>query len=95
MVEKLLTTYIPFLTLGAAGKMHLSTNRIIAAVIIAAIAGGLAGYINLAKISVSFEYMEKHMSENINSIKGDVKRVETKVDKMYDDVYKPHTTHGK
>jgi hypothetical protein len=92
MVEKLLATYssyIPFLTLGVAGKMHWNTNRIIEAVIIAALVSVMTGYITLAKLDISFEYMERHMSESIERIEDKMDKLEIKVDKLYE----PRSVH--
>lgn len=70
--------FVPFITLTADGKPQLNSSRITEAVIIGAICSAMTAYITLQKMEVKFNNLEK-----------DMQRVETKVNQIYSDLYKP------
>ena len=56
--------YIPFLAMTqTGGRPHLNFSRIIEAVIIAIVAGGLSAYITVQKIELKLTYLEQKVDK--------------------------------
>lgn len=53
---------VPFLAMST-GKAHLNVGRIIEAVLIAVIAGGLSAYITVQKIELKLQYLEQKVDK--------------------------------
>lgn len=63
MPQRLLE-YIPFITMTMGGKNpHLNFSRIVEAVIIAIVAGGLSAYITVQKIDLKLSYLEQKVDK--------------------------------
>lgn len=63
MIDKVID-YIPFLAVTSGGRVpHLNFSRIVEAVIIAIVAGGLSAYITVQKIEIQLNYIEKKVDK--------------------------------
>lgn len=74
--------FIPFV-LATGTPAHLRTQRIIEAVIIAALSGGASAYVSVAV-----------MQADLKALSAKLTRIETTIDKMQGDLYIPRT-YGK
>lgn len=61
MIERIID-YIPFMAM-TTGRTHLNVSRIVEAVIIAIIAGGLSAYITVQKIETKLAYIEQKVDK--------------------------------
>lgn len=68
---------IPFMVMGT-GSTHVRTQRIIEAILIAALAGAFSGYVTLAMLEVKFNNLQAQVRDNGKQI-----------EKIVDDFYLP------
>jgi len=61
MIDRILE-YIPFFAM-TTGRPHLNFSRIVEAVIIAIVAGGLSAYITVQKIELKLTYLEQKVDK--------------------------------
>ena len=94
MPEMGILSCLPFMaTVG--GKAQLNTSRIIEGLIIAAVAGAVAGYISVKELRVEVQSLKN----SVTKIERTQEKLSDKMDraqeKLFEDLYKPRVEESK